>query len=76
MKLNHFICPNCGHDFHSDAVYAICDACYAHFYISQSRTCQIGKPYKPPQDTTGGLDCLSNLRVKTIMLGGWGKSSA
>ena len=38
MKLNHFICPNCGHDFYADAAYATCDACQLCFYAAQSLT--------------------------------------
>lgn len=38
MKLNHFICPTCGHDFYCDATYATCDACQTFFYAAQSRT--------------------------------------
>ncbi len=40
MKLNHFICPNCGHDFFDSASYSRCDACQCVFYASQSRTCR------------------------------------
>ena len=39
-KLNHFICPTCGHDFYDSCAYATCDACNTFFYCSQSRTCQ------------------------------------
>jgi hypothetical protein len=39
-KLNHFICPTCGHDFHASCAYATCDGCNTFFYASQSRTCQ------------------------------------
>ena len=38
MKLNHFICPNCGHDFYESDAYATCDACRCFFYASQSKT--------------------------------------
>jgi hypothetical protein len=38
VKLNHFICPSCGHDFYCDAAYATCDACQRHFYASESLT--------------------------------------
>lgn len=41
MKLNHFICPNCGHDFYDDYEYATCDACQCFFYASQSQTCEL-----------------------------------
>lgn len=47
MKLNHFICPNCGHDFFESAAYATCDACHTVFYANQSKTC------KPPTATAG-----------------------
>lgn len=40
MKLNHFICPNCGHDFYASGGYAMCDACFCVFYASESRTCR------------------------------------
>ena len=39
MKLNHMICPNCGHDFYVDTAYGRCDACQCTFYAGQSRTC-------------------------------------
>jgi hypothetical protein len=39
-KMNHFICPTCGHDFYDRCAYATCDACNTFFYASQSRTCQ------------------------------------
>jgi predicted amidophosphoribosyltransferase len=39
MKINHFICPNCGHDFYESGAYATCDGCRTFFYVSQSRTC-------------------------------------
>ena len=38
MKINHFICPNCGHDFYSEAACVSCDACQCCFYASQSKT--------------------------------------
>lgn len=38
-RINHFICPNCGHDFFETSAYATCDACGFHFYASHSRTC-------------------------------------
>lgn len=37
MKLNHFICPSCGHDWYEDASYSTCDKCQAFFYLSQGR---------------------------------------
>lgn len=40
MKLNHFICPNCGHDFYAEGAHATCDGCQTHFYVAQSQTCQ------------------------------------
>jgi hypothetical protein len=39
-NLNHFTCPNCGHDFYADNAYATCDACSCFFYAGESRTCQ------------------------------------
>lgn len=44
MKLNHFICPNCGHDFFSDCAYATCDSCQCMFYASQSITRTLHNP--------------------------------
>lgn len=41
MKLNHMICPTCGHDFYTECAYATCDACHTHFYASQSRTSNV-----------------------------------
>ena len=38
MKINHMICPNCGHDFYVDCSYATCDACQTCFYASYSGT--------------------------------------
>jgi len=38
MKLNHFICPNCGHDFYAEGVCVMCDACNCVFYASDSKT--------------------------------------
>ena len=64
MKLNHFICPNCGHDFYSDCAYATCDACQLFFYASESET-SIGSRnttlcncyYHKSGETTGGWYC-------------------
>ncbi len=44
MKINHFICPNCGHDFYATGAYASCDACYCTFYAGQSRTSNLTFP--------------------------------
>ena len=44
IKLNHFICPRCGHDFYDTGAYTTCDACHTFFYASQSRTCQAPPP--------------------------------
>ena len=44
MKLNHMICPHCGHDFYTKSAYATCDACNCFFYASQSKTCNPEKP--------------------------------
>jgi len=38
MKLNHFICPTCGHDFYAEGASVLCDACQCCFYASQSKT--------------------------------------
>ena len=40
MNLNHMVCPNCGHDFYTDAAPAKCDACQCVFCAAQSRTCR------------------------------------
>jgi len=34
MKLNHFICPSCGHDFYEEGAYSTCDKCQHFFYLS------------------------------------------
>lgn len=36
MKLNRFVCPNCGHEWFEDASYSSCDVCLTHFYLDQS----------------------------------------
>jgi uncharacterized Zn finger protein (UPF0148 family) len=41
MKLNHFICPQCGHDFFAEGGCVSCDACQCNFYASQSKTCKL-----------------------------------
>ena len=51
MRLNHFICPNCGHDFYDSYAYATCDACRCFFYASQSKTCTPATPQLFPQRT-------------------------
>jgi len=38
MKVNHFICPNCEHDFYTDCAYGTCDACQTFFYAGSSKT--------------------------------------
>ncbi len=38
MKLNHFICPNCGHDFYAEGASVKCDACQRFPYASESLT--------------------------------------
>jgi hypothetical protein len=48
VKLNHFICPNCGHDFYTECAYATCDACNCMFYASQSKTCEMPSYYSYP----------------------------
>jgi predicted amidophosphoribosyltransferase len=40
LKLNHFICPNCGHDFYAEGAHATCDGCQTHFYVANSQTCE------------------------------------
>jgi len=52
VKVNHFICPNCGHDFYSNCAYATCDSCNTMFYASQSRTNQNNHPYESTSKTT------------------------
>jgi predicted amidophosphoribosyltransferase len=39
MKINHMVCPNCGHDFYVEEAWARCDACGRVFYASESGTC-------------------------------------
>lgn len=46
MKLNHMICPRCGHDFYTDCAYGTCDACNTMFYAHTSCTSN------PPLDWT------------------------
>lgn len=46
MKLNHMICPNCGHDFYTDVQIArksemFCDLCRCSFWAGESRTCEL-----------------------------------
>lgn len=60
MKLNHFICPNCGHDFYAEGACVSCDACNCIFYASQSRIInrfmrsQTNAPvYQYPKTTAG-----------------------
>jgi len=57
--LNHMICPTCGHDFYTDAAYAMCAACQTVFYASQSRTVRqnnrtSGTTY-PPMGLSGNI---------------------
>lgn len=40
MKINHMICPNCGHDSYTNCDYETCSACNTFFYAAQSRTCR------------------------------------
>jgi predicted amidophosphoribosyltransferase len=58
LKLNHFICPNCGHDFYAEGASVACDACQCCFYASQSHTCNLPKTTIKP--TTG---CVDQFRV-------------
>jgi hypothetical protein len=41
MKINHMICPKCGHDFYVDTAYATCDACGSFFYATESATSRV-----------------------------------
>lgn len=50
-KLNHMICPHCGHDFYTACAYATCDACQTFFYAAASRTSQ--QPQRTLPMTTG-----------------------
>lgn len=47
MKINHMICPRCGHDFYVDAAYGTCDACQCMFYATSSRTANQQHLYGP-----------------------------
>lgn len=53
MKLNHFICPTCGHDFYAEGVCVACDACNTNFYASQSRTSKQISSYEVPTQIGG-----------------------
>ena len=61
MKLNHFICPNCGHDFYATGAYATCDACNRFFYAAQSGTCRTEMVPRPS----------TNVFVNGIPLADW-----
>lgn len=43
-KLNHMICPTCGHDCYVDAEYTTCSACRTFYYAAQSRTRKADPP--------------------------------
>lgn len=38
MKLNHFVCPSCSHDFYAEGASVKCDACQCCFYALGSKT--------------------------------------
>lgn len=68
IKLNHFICPRCGHDFYAEGAYATCDGCQTVFYASQSKTCSL--PHTsliryPAGSVTGGGYWLNGEWVRT-----------
>ena len=46
-KLNHFVCPNYGHDFYAEGACVSCDACQRVFYASESMTCKAPDPRLP-----------------------------
>ncbi len=54
MKLNHFKCPNCGHDWYEDSCYGTCDKCGTFFYLAQAYfvTVIIQTPTVVPYDVT------------------------
>jgi hypothetical protein len=63
MKLNHFICPLCGHDFYADAAYATCDACQCCFYATHSQTCDQSRMHERPSIGMNGLDDNGNMWI-------------
>ena len=56
MKLNHMICPTCGHDFYVDAAYGTCDACQTMFYAASSKTVTLAKQRSIRGDTAAPQD--------------------
>lgn len=66
MKLNHFVCPNCGHDFYSDCAYGTCDACNCMFYACQSKTCEAYIPTYRNEDYRTNVESLD--KVTTVKL--------
>lgn len=65
MKVNHFVCPNCGHDCYDTCAYTTCDACQCFFYASQSKTCQ-----PRPRTIYGNVDKAGVLRFFIDTQGG------
>lgn len=53
MKLNHMVCPCCGHDFYVDAAYGTCDGCQTFFYVPFSRTVRRLTAGQPPSGYAG-----------------------
>lgn len=66
-QLNHMICPNCGHDFYTQAAYATCDACQTFFYAAQSQTCN-PPPHVPNRAMNSGALAAG---YPSITVGGW-----
>jgi len=67
-NLNHMICPNCEHDFHTEVAYATCDACGRFFYACESKTCKRGVPVgivtiTIPPNWNGGKTATSSVRM-------------
>lgn len=67
LKLNHFVCPGCGHDFYAEGAYATCDGCQTTFYAAQSRTCNPPPPVirYPAGTVTGGGYWLNGVWIQT-----------
>ena len=43
MKLNQFICNNCGHKFYSDAVTSNCDCCGQYLNLRSKKPAEDGE---------------------------------
>lgn len=42
MRANHFICPQCNHDFYDDEhLVVICDGCGKKFRVTESKTVRL-----------------------------------